>query len=69
MKNLFEVVKENKEKVIKGALLVGGTVLGAILANTLSNQEDNNHEEYEILFDDTEDDEEVVIDIQPKEEE
>lgn len=34
MKNLFEVVKSNKKNIVRGALLVGGTIVAAVIANT-----------------------------------
>lgn len=33
MKNLFEVVKSNKKNIVRGALLVGGTIVAAVIAN------------------------------------
>ena len=33
MKNLLEVVKENKKTIIKGALIVGGTILAAVIVS------------------------------------
>ena len=44
MKNLFEVVKDNKKAIIRGALLVGGTIATALLANAtlLKTEEDDN---------------------------
>ena len=67
MKNLFEVVKENKDRIIKGALIVGGTVLGAILATSVDTKYDDDFEDYELGFDEAPEDE-VVIDITPEEE-
>ena len=32
MKNLFEVVKANKKNLVRGALLVGGTIVAAVIA-------------------------------------
>ena len=31
MKNLFKVVKANKKIIVRGALLVGGTIVAAVM--------------------------------------
>ena len=33
MKNLFKVVKTNKKNIVRGALLVGGTIVATVIAN------------------------------------
>ena len=34
MKKIFEVVKANKKNLVRGALLVGGTIVAAVIAKT-----------------------------------
>ncbi len=63
MKNLFEVVKENKKNIVRGALVLGGTIVAAFIAGaTLKNDE----AEYEIF--DAEQEEVNEVEVETSEE-
>lgn len=48
MKKLFEIVKTNKKNIVKGALLLGGTIVAAVIAKaTFGSDED----EFEVFYD------------------
>ena len=65
MKNLFEVVKANKKNIVRGALLVGGTIVAAVIANaTLKADED----EYEMFDVDLEQEEVNEVEVETSEE-
>lgn len=66
MKKIIEVVKNNKENIIKGALLVGGSVLAAVVANAALNTKETELEflEIEEHVDDLE-----AVEVEPSEEE
>ena len=65
MKNLFEVVKANKKNIVRGALLVGGTIVAAVIANaTLKADED----EYEVFDADLEQEEVNEVEVETSEE-
>lgn len=69
MKNLFEVVKRNRRAIINSTLLIGGTIVGLVINNTLDQKENEVFEDYgeEVEFT-PEDMDEVIIDIKPEEE-
>jgi len=65
MKNLFEIVKSNKKNIVRGALLVGGTIVAAVIANaTLKADED----EYEMFDVDLEQEEVNEVEVETSEE-
>lgn len=65
MKNLFEVVKANKKNIVRGALLVGGTIVAAFITNvTLRTDED----EYEVFDADLEQEEVNEVEVETTEE-
>lgn len=65
MKNLFEIVKSNKKNIVKGALLVGGTIVAAVIANaTLKADED----EYEVFDADLEQEAVNEVEVETSEE-
>jgi len=64
MKKLFEVVKANKKNIVRGVLLVGGSIVAAVIVKaTLRTDED----EYEVLFD-SEQDEVNEVEVETTEE-
>lgn len=48
MKNLFEVVKTNKKNIVRGALLVGGTIVAAVIANATLRADEVEYEEFDV---------------------
>lgn len=65
MKNLFEVVKSNKKNIVRGALLVGGTIVAAVLTNaTLRSDE----VEYEVFDEEEESEDTVEVEVESSEE-
>ncbi len=65
MKNLFEVVKANKKNIVRGALLVGGTIVAAVITNaTLRTDE----VEYEVFDADLEQEAVNEVEVETSEE-
>lgn len=62
---LFEIVKTNKKNIVKGALLLGGTIVAAFIASaTLKADED----EFEVFDEDSEQEEVNEVEVETTEE-
>ncbi len=64
MKNLFEVVKSNKKNIVRGALLAGGTIVAAVIANATLRADEVEYEE----FDDVDEPEVIEVEVETSEE-
>lgn len=65
MKNLFEVVKSNKKNIVRGALLVGGTIVAAVITNATLRADEV---EYEVFDVDLEQEEVNEVEVETSEE-
>ena len=65
MKNLFEVVKENKKNIVRGALVLGGTIVAAFIAGAILN---NDEAEYEMFDADLEQEAVNEVEVETSEE-
>lgn len=65
MKNLFEIVKTNKKNIVKGALLLGGTIVTAYIANVILR---TNEDEFEVFDADLEQEEANEVEVETTEE-
>lgn len=64
MKNLFEVVKTNKKNIVRGALLVGSTIIAAVIANATLRADEVEYEG----FDDVDEPEVNEVEVETSEE-
>lgn len=65
MKNLFEVVKTNKKNIVRGALLVGGTIVAAIIANATLRADEV---EYEVFDGEERPEDTIEVEVETSEE-
>lgn len=65
MKNLFEVVKANKKNIVKGALVLGGTIVAAFIAGATLKADEA---EYEMFDADLEQEELKEVQVETSEE-
>ena len=65
MKTLFEVVKANKKNIVKGALLLGGTIVTAFIAGAALKADED---EYEMFDADSEQEEVNEVEVEASEE-
>lgn len=65
MKNLFEVVKSNKKNIVRGALLVGGSIVAAVIAKATLGADEV---EYEVFDADLEQEEVNEVEVETTEE-
>ena len=65
MKNLFEVVKSNKKNIVRGALLVGGTIVAAVIANATLKADEV---EYEVFDGEVGPEETIEVEVETSEE-
>jgi hypothetical protein len=64
MKNLFEVVKANKKNIVRGALLLGGTIVTAFIAGAALKADEAEYE----MFDDVDEPEVNEVEVETTEE-
>lgn len=50
MKKLFEVVKANKKNIVRGALLVGGTIVAAVIAKATLGADEVEYEVFDDVY-------------------
>lgn len=65
MKKLFEIVKANKKNIVRGALLVGGTIVAAVIAKATLGADEV---EYEVFDADLEQEEVNKVEVETTEE-
>ncbi len=65
MKTLFEVVKANKKNIVRGALLLGGTIVTAFIAGAALKDDEA---EYEMIDADLEQEEVNEVEVETSEE-
>lgn len=65
MKNLFEIVKSNKKNIVRGALLVGGTIVAAFIVNATLKADEA---EYEMFDEDLEQEAVNEVEVETSEE-
>lgn len=65
MKNLFEVLNTNKKNIVRGALLVGGTIVAAVIANTTLRADEV---EYEVFDGEVGPEEKTEVEVESSEE-
>lgn len=65
MKNLFEVVKTNKKNIVRGALLVGGTIVAAVIANATLRADEV---EYEVFDGEERPEDTIEVEVETSEE-
>lgn len=65
MKNLLEVLKANKKNIVRGALLLGGTIVTAYIANVTLRTNEN---EFEVIDSDSEQEEVNEVEVETTEE-
>lgn len=65
MKTLFEIVKANKKNIVKGALLLGGTIVTAFIAGAVLKADEV---EYEVFDADSEQEELKEVQVETSEE-
>lgn len=50
MKKLFEIVKANKKNIVRGALLVGGTIVAAVIAKATLGADEVEYEVFDDVY-------------------